>query len=63
MTHGVEIDRATLEPTKRRYPIGAEVTPEGLHFRVWACGRHEVEVVLKAGDGKEAAYPLRSEHN
>jgi len=48
---------------RRRFPIGAEITTGGLHFRVWACGRHEVEVVLKTGNGKETAYPLRSEQN
>ncbi len=63
MAHGVEIDRTTLEPAKRRYPIGAEITAEGLHFRVWARGHHEVEVVLKTGDGKETTWPLQSEHN
>jgi maltooligosyltrehalose trehalohydrolase len=31
----------------RRYPIGAEVTPEGVHFRVWAPKRRRVEVVIE----------------
>jgi maltooligosyltrehalose trehalohydrolase len=38
----------------RRLPGGAELTPEGVHFRVWAPGSHEVEVVLEG-----AARPLR----
>jgi maltooligosyltrehalose trehalohydrolase len=32
---------------RRRVPIGAEVVPEGVHFRVWAPGHREVEVVLE----------------
>ena len=31
----------------RRYPIGAEVGPEGVHFRVWAPRRRTVEVVFE----------------
>jgi maltooligosyltrehalose trehalohydrolase len=31
----------------RRYPIGAEAGPEGVHFRVWAPRRKTVEVVLE----------------
>jgi maltooligosyltrehalose trehalohydrolase len=33
----------------RRFPIGAEPTAEGVHFRVWAPKRTKVEVVLEAG--------------
>lgn len=33
----------------RRYPFGAEVTPEGTHFRVWAPVRTRVEVVVEGG--------------
>jgi len=33
---------------QRRYPIGAEIAPEGgVHFRVWAPRRKTVEVVLE----------------
>jgi maltooligosyltrehalose trehalohydrolase len=38
----------------RRFPIGAESTPAGTHFRVWAPKRRTVEVVLENG----AAAPL-----
>jgi maltooligosyltrehalose trehalohydrolase len=31
----------------RRLPVGAEVTPEGVHFRVWAPRRKKVEVVFE----------------
>ncbi len=43
---------------RRRYPIGAEVTPEGVHFRVWAPKRRRVEVVL---NGDDTAVPLQRE--
>ena len=33
----------------RRFPIGAEVTPDGVHFRVWAPKRQKVEVVFESG--------------
>lgn len=33
----------------RRYPIGAEALPEGVHFRVWTPARKQVEVVLENG--------------
>ena len=36
-------------PYQRRYPIGAEVVPGGVHFRVWAPRRTRVEVVLERG--------------
>src|SRR5215469_17672781 len=33
---------------QRRFPIGAEIAPEGgVHFRVWAPRRNKVEVVLE----------------
>ncbi|WP_165075107.1 malto-oligosyltrehalose trehalohydrolase [Paludisphaera rhizosphaerae] len=32
---------------ERRLPIGAEVRPGGVHFRVWAPKRRKVEVVLE----------------
>ena len=34
---------------RRRYPVGAEVTPEGTHFRVWAPVRTAVEVDVEGG--------------
>jgi maltooligosyltrehalose trehalohydrolase len=36
----------TFMPT-RRLPIGAELLPDGVHFRVWAPKAHTVEVVLE----------------
>jgi Glycogen debranching enzyme N terminal len=32
---------------ERRYPIGAEVVPDGMHFRVWAAARETLKVVLE----------------
>ncbi len=45
----------------RRYPIGAEVQPngEGTHFRVWAPRPMKVEVVLEAGPGAPATLQLK----
>ena len=34
---------------RRRRPVGAEVTAQGVHFRVWAPRRQRVEVVLANG--------------
>ena len=41
---------------ERRLPIGAEFTPAGTHFRVWAPRCRRVEVVLSSG-----GHALRSE--
>jgi len=36
----------------RRLPVGAEIVPEGgVHFRVWAPRRRDVEVVLETASG------------
>jgi len=42
---------------QRRFPIGAEVLAGGVHFRVWAPIREQVEVVL----GVTRAVPLERE--
>jgi maltooligosyltrehalose trehalohydrolase len=44
---------------RRRYPIGAEINPDGVHFRVWAPSQKSVAVVFSTGD----CYPLRPENN
>ncbi|VTU01972.1 -alpha-glucan branching protein : Malto-oligosyltrehalose trehalohydrolase OS=Desulfovibrio sp. U5L GN=DesU5LDRAFT_0871 PE=3 SV=1: Alpha-amylase: Alpha-amylase: DUF3459 [Gemmataceae bacterium] len=51
MTHTTE------SPAVRRYPVGAEVSPAGTHFRVWAPIRSKVEVVVEGGP----TVPLRAE--
>jgi maltooligosyltrehalose trehalohydrolase len=39
----------------RRFPIGAELTPDGAHFRVWAPKRRRVEVLFDSGRAVELA--------
>jgi maltooligosyltrehalose trehalohydrolase len=38
--------------SSRRLPVGAEVSPEGVHFRVWAPDAHRVAVKLQKGAGQ-----------
>jgi maltooligosyltrehalose trehalohydrolase len=48
----------------RRLPVGAEVRPDGVHFRVWAPRRKAVALVLEgAGDAADAprTIPLSRE--
>ncbi len=40
---------------ERRLPVGAEVAPEGVHFRVWAPARRRVEVVIEGEPAGPAA--------
>src|SRR5437763_1827297 len=42
----------------RRLPIGADVVSGGVHFRVWAPRRKQVEVFLEDGVG---VFPLAAE--
>jgi maltooligosyltrehalose trehalohydrolase len=44
---------------QRRLPIGAEIVPGGVHFRVWAPLRRAVEVVL--GPDGDKQLPLTAE--
>jgi maltooligosyltrehalose trehalohydrolase len=41
-----------LKTVSRRFPVGAEVSPEGVHFRVWAPKRRRVEVVFEEASGE-----------
>jgi maltooligosyltrehalose trehalohydrolase len=43
----------------RRLPVGAEVVSEGVHFRVWAPERRQVEVVLEGTTSE--GWPLEAE--
>ena len=36
-----------MKRSARRLPIGAEVTPDGVDFRVWAPKRNRVEAVIE----------------
>lgn len=44
----------------RRLPVGAEITNDGVHFRVWAPRCRRVEVVLESNDVKGRRNPLPS---
>src|SRR4029453_6076928 len=43
------MSRAISAGVERRLAIGAEVQPGGVHFRVWAPKRRQVEVVFEDG--------------
>ncbi len=43
--------------TPRRLPVGAEVAPEGVHFRVWAPRCRRVEVVFEGEAGELELAP------
>ncbi len=52
-------------PMIRRLPIGAEVVPDGVHFRVWAPNAKKVDVILE-GHNSQAdktldVFPLEAE--
>ena len=40
----------------RRFPIGAEIIREGVHFRVWAPRRQKVEIVIESGLEEKGAF-------
>ena len=42
-----------------RLPIGANVTPDGTHFRVWAAIVQAVDVVVYAADGGVRVSPMQ----
>ena len=52
----MEVRGATAK-TERRLPIGAEVLPGGVHFRVWAPRRKTVEVNFDAQTGDTSPIP------
>jgi maltooligosyltrehalose trehalohydrolase len=45
---------------KRKMSIGAEINPDGVHFRVWAPQSQKVSVQL-ISDGETKTFPLASE--
>ena len=47
-----------IDPAVRKLPVGAEVVPGAVHFRVWAPVRKKVEVVLH---GEPGSFPLQPE--
>src|ERR1051326_7033333 len=50
---------------KRKFPIGAEVSTTGVHFRVWAPRSRSVAVEFFSPDGEHltSTTPLQSEDN
>lgn len=46
-----------MEPVQRRLPIGAEIQPDGVHFRLWAPAARQVSVEIDKG----GAFPLTAE--
>jgi maltooligosyltrehalose trehalohydrolase len=52
-----------MSDRRRRLPVGAELIPDGVHFRVWAPGRRRVEVVVEGGAGAGATAALAPEGN
>jgi maltooligosyltrehalose trehalohydrolase len=52
--------RTNGQPLARRLPVGAELVPGGVHFRVWAPRRQRVEVVFErdAGPRRGLALPV-----
>lgn len=47
---------------KRHYPIGAEIFPEGVHFRVWAPDHNSVDLVLE-NTPSPISLPMKKERN
>ena len=47
----------------RKLPIGAELTPEGAHFRLWAPRCQSVSLVLLTRDGQSEreVFPMQAE--
>lgn len=54
-----------MKSMKRRLPIGAEVRPDGVHFRVWAPASKTATVVFydTAGKANERCVPMDAEPN
>jgi maltooligosyltrehalose trehalohydrolase len=59
----VTIEEARSGGGARRYPIGAEIVPGGVHFRVWAPDCRSVEVVIADRLRQPSSNPLDAEGN
>jgi maltooligosyltrehalose trehalohydrolase len=53
---------ATERVAKRRFPIGAEPTEHGVHFRVWAPRRSRAVVVFEGPDAVDELPLTRDDH-
>ena len=49
-----------MDGVQRRLPVGAEITPAGVHFRVWAPRRRRADVVLES-EGTSCSVELEPE--
>ncbi len=47
--------------TARRFPIGAEILGDGVHFRVWAPNMQQVEVCLDDPTSDDPVFPMQPE--
>src|SRR5206468_6551568 len=56
-------ERERVAAPRRRGPVGAEVGPGGVHFRVWAPKPRSVTVVLEGGPGAGLSAPLEPERD
>jgi len=48
-----------MNDRQRKYPVGAELGPEGVHFRIWAPG-HKVELLIQ-GEGAASTVEMAEE--
>ena len=55
--------RIANQMSGRKFPQGAEITGEGVHYRVWAPKSEQVAVRITAHDGIVRTVPLRPEAN
>lgn len=46
---------------KRKYPVGAELHREGVHFRVWAPDHKHVDLVIEKNGREPQYYPMTAE--
>jgi maltooligosyltrehalose trehalohydrolase len=49
--------------SRRKYPIGATIVHNGVHFRVWAPKRKQIEVLLTEGPGAPDSVLLQRQTN
>ena len=48
--------------SSRRFPIGAEVQADGVHFRVWAPRRRKVELIIESKSERDVVGLEREEN-
>lgn len=55
--------RSSMPTPKRKYPIGAEILREGVHFRVWAPDHKNVDLVIEDDPESPSSIPMKKEKN